>query len=198
MKSTRPRRLHPSATLRSSTIIFHPSSQPRQRHRPPSSTPACATGGGGGTSTPRSVPPRRSMTARHSPPPRDVLRPFFSPPPLTRSILPFATFNPPPRPSSQPCTDTVPPSCLAALLPFFTQSALLLLLLFLSFPSFFAPIFRPSLVSLSLSLSRSSRNLSARDPRVTHPLPPARHPKEGEGGRNYGGTDRAHASLPYL
>lgn len=64
MKSSSPRRLHPSATLRSSTIIFHPSSQSRQRHQPLSS--ASATGGGNASSIPRPVP-RRPITAPRSP-----------------------------------------------------------------------------------------------------------------------------------
>lgn len=134
MKSSSPRRLHPSATLRSSTIIFHPSSQSRQRHQPLSS--ASATGGGNASSIPRPVGPSPLHVLRSSP-----RRPssFFSPPPLTRSTLsPFnraqTRFHPPLLVSQPVC----PPPLLLLILPFSLSSFL-----------------RPNLPTSPLSLSPS-------------------------------------------
>lgn len=157
MKSSSPRRLHPSATLRSSTIIFHPSSQSRQRHQPLSS--ASATGGGNASSIPRPVP-RRPITAPRSPLLSATSFVLFFPTPVN-------SFHPLPF---QPCTDAIPPSS-----PRFSTS------LPSSSPSSYSSLF-PFLLSspqssnlTSLALSKSSRNLSARDPRVTHPLPTHTH-----------------------
>lgn len=136
MKSSSPRRLHPSATLRSSTIIFHPSSQSRQRHQPLSS--ASATGGGNASSIPRPVP-RRPITAPRSPLLSATSFVLFFPTPLTRSTLsPFnraqTRFHPPLLVSQPVC----PPPLLLLILPFSLSSFL-----------------RPNLPTSPLSLSPS-------------------------------------------
>lgn len=182
MKSSSPRRLHPSATLRSSTIIFHPSSQSRQRHQPLSS--ASATGGGNASSIPRPVP-RRPITAPRSPLLSATSFVLFFPTPVN-------SFHPLPFPTVHRRDSTLLSS-------FLNQSALLLSS-FLFFPFPFPPFFALQSSNLtSLAFSKSSRNLSARDPRVTHPLPthtPDIHKRKRA--REDEITDRAHASLPYL
>lgn len=182
MKSSSPRRLHPSATLRSSTIIFHPSSQSRQRHQPLSS--ASATGGGNASSIPRPVP-RRPITAPRSPLLSATSFVLFFPTPVN-------SFHPLPFPTVHRRDSTLLSS-------FLNQSALLLsffLFFPFPFPPFFAPIFQPHLSRFLQVLSKSFCPGSSRNPPSPHTHTPDIHKRKRA--REDEITDRAHASLPYL